>query len=150
MIRALLKQARPKQWVKNVLVFAAPGRRRARQLVVLSKALAVFVAFCMVEQRHLLLERHPRRRGDRQHPTKRNRPIASGSRCRWASRRWSGRCCCSVASRFAFVMDWHTGFVAVGYVVLTTLYSTVLKHVAVVDLVAVPPGSCCAPSPARW
>ena len=42
MIRALLKQARPKQWVKNALVFAAPGAAGVLDnWTSLSKALAV-------------------------------------------------------------------------------------------------------------
>ncbi|MBU6317122.1 MAG: decaprenyl-phosphate phosphoribosyltransferase, partial [Acidobacteria bacterium] len=40
----------------------------------------------------------------------------------------------------AFVVHWKLGVVVVGYVTLTTAYSTVLKHVAVVDLVAVAAG----------
>ena len=140
MIRALLKQARPKQWVKNALVFAAPGAAGVLDnWTSLSKALAVFVAFCMVSSGTYYWNDIHDVEADRQHPTKRNRPIASGSLPLGVAK-VVGTLLLLGGIAFAFVMDVHTGFVAVGYVVLTTLYSTVLKHVAVVDLVAVSAG----------
>ena len=48
MIRALLKEARPKQWTKNVLVFAAPGAAGVlSHSQPLSRALITFVALSM-------------------------------------------------------------------------------------------------------
>ena len=65
LVHGLVRTARPKQWMKNVLVFAAPGRgRRARRLAAswAGRCLA-FVAFCLAASGDLLLERRPRRRG---------------------------------------------------------------------------------------
>ena len=46
-LRSVLAEARPKQWSKNVLVFAAPGALGVlTEWDSLSKALVIFVAFC--------------------------------------------------------------------------------------------------------
>ena len=140
MIRAILKEARPKQWAKNTLVFAAPGAAGVLDnWTSLSMTLAVFVAFCMVSSGTYYWNDIHDVEADRQHPTKRNRPIANGS-VPIGIAKAIGSFLLVGGIAFAFALDVHTGIVLVGYVVLTTLYSTVLKHVAVIDLVAVAAG----------
>lgn len=73
------KTARPRQWVKNVLVFAAPFT--AEQITngnVLLDALIAFVAFSLVASSVYLINDAVDVEADRAHPTKRNRPIAAG------------------------------------------------------------------------
>jgi decaprenyl-phosphate phosphoribosyltransferase len=49
MIRSIIKEARPNQWTKNVLVFAAPGALGVlNQWEPLWKTIMMFVAFCLV------------------------------------------------------------------------------------------------------
>ncbi|RZS45142.1 decaprenyl-phosphate phosphoribosyltransferase [Herbihabitans rhizosphaerae] len=85
-ITGLIKTARPKQWVKNVLVLAAPFAALAREAdrdnvlqgsVVLDVAIA-FVAFCLAASAVYLINDAIDVEADRAHPTKRNRPIAAG------------------------------------------------------------------------
>lgn len=140
MIRALVIEARPRQWVKNVLVLAAPG---AAGLLDNSSAigstLLAFIAFCLVSSGTYYWNDIHDRHADARHPTKRHRPIASG------------RIPLPVAVVVAVVLllagiaiaaslNARTAVVVSTYVVLTTAYSTVLKHVAVVDLVVVAAG----------
>jgi decaprenyl-phosphate phosphoribosyltransferase len=75
----VLRTARPKQWVKNVLVFAAPfaASRLGDGDVLLNAALA-FVAFSLVASSVYLINDALDVEADRAHPTKRNRPIAAG------------------------------------------------------------------------
>ena len=47
MIAAVIREARPKQWLKNVLVFAAPAALGDLSADLVAKSLIVFVAFCM-------------------------------------------------------------------------------------------------------
>ena len=47
MIVAILREARPKQWLKNVLVFAAPAALGDVSLTLVSRSMIVFVAFCL-------------------------------------------------------------------------------------------------------
>lgn len=75
----VLRTARPKQWVKNVLVLLAPfsASRLGEGDVLLNAALA-FVAFSLVASSVYLINDAIDVEADRAHPTKRNRPIAAG------------------------------------------------------------------------
>jgi decaprenyl-phosphate phosphoribosyltransferase len=139
-IRGLLKEARPKQWAKNVLVFAAPGA--AGVLNHSSSAwrtVVAFVAFCMVSSGTYYWNDIHDVDADRRHPRKRLRPIAAGV-VPLGVAKVVGCALLAGGIALAFVPGWKLGVVAVGYVALTTSYSAALKHVAVVDLVAVAAG----------
>ncbi|GAB2653001.1 decaprenyl-phosphate phosphoribosyltransferase [Saccharopolyspora gloriosae] len=79
LVSGLIKELRPKQWVKNVLVLAAPFTAGAllQPSVVLDAALA-FVVFSMAASGIYFINDAIDVESDRQHPTKRNRPIAAG------------------------------------------------------------------------
>lgn len=87
LIVALLKALRPKQWIKNLLVFAGlvfTLNERWRLFSpemwdYLVRSLAAFALFCLVSSSVYLLNDVRDVEKDRQHPTKRNRPIASGA-----------------------------------------------------------------------
>ena len=75
----ILKAARPRQWIKNILLLA--GLFFSRQLTdpaSVLRALEGFVIFCMLSSSIYLLNDIIDREKDRLHPRKRNRPIASG------------------------------------------------------------------------
>jgi decaprenyl-phosphate phosphoribosyltransferase len=75
----LLRTARPRQWVKNILVLAAPFT--ASQITngeVLKDAGIAFVAFCLAASAVYFVNDAVDVEADRAHPTKRNRPIAAG------------------------------------------------------------------------
>ena len=78
-MNALIRTARPKQWTKNVLVFAAPGAAgvldEPRQLGLTCLA---FVAMCLASSGTYYWNDALDIESDREHPTKRFRPIASG------------------------------------------------------------------------
>lgn len=76
---APIRAMRPRQWVKNVLVLAAPIAAGAvLQPAVLVNTLWAFVAFCLVSASIYLINDVRDVDADRQHPTKRFRPIAAG------------------------------------------------------------------------
>ena len=79
MTPALFRQARPKQWVKNLLVFAAPG---AAGVIdngpSLWRTVVTFVAFCLASSGTYFWNDLFDMESDRNHPTKRHRPIAAG------------------------------------------------------------------------
>lgn len=140
MTRALFKQARPKQWVKNLLVFAAPGAGgELNQWPSLWRAIVAFIAFCLASSGTYfwndVLDVHH----DRKHPTKQHRPVASG-KIPLGLARIVGTFGLIGGIGLAATIRWQTSLVVAGYVVLTTMYSTVLKHIAVVDLIAVAAG----------
>ena len=76
---AHLRAMRPRQWVKNVLVFAAPvAAGRLLQPEVLANTLLAFVAFSLVSASIYLVNDVRDVESDRLHPKKRFRPIAAG------------------------------------------------------------------------
>lgn len=79
MIGALIKEARPKQWLKNVLVFAAPAALGDLSSSLVVKSLVVFVAFCMTASGTYFWNDIKDVESDRRHPKKKDRPIASGA-----------------------------------------------------------------------
>ena len=75
----LLKAMRPRQWVKNVLVFAAPfAAGRLFEAVVIPDVVLAFVAFSLAASGIYLVNDTRDVAADRAHPTKRHRPIAAG------------------------------------------------------------------------
>ena len=137
---APIRALRPRQWVKNFLVVLAPlaAGWLFRPEVLRGVALA-FVAFCLVSSAVYLLNDIRDVEEDRLHPKKRFRPIAAGELG------------VPVATVMALVLG--LGGLALGYVVDTglavtlgvyvviqILYSTVLKHLPVIDLAVVSSG----------
>lgn len=138
--RALLRSARPRQWVKNVLVVAAPG---AAGLLVSASAVIdtviAFVAFCLASSGTYLLNDARDVEEDRRHPRKRHRPVAAGAvPVRLAV--VVGATLIVGAVALSFLTGWPLALVVGGYVAMTTAYSVWLKHVVVVDLVIVAAG----------
>src|SRR2546423_7431326 len=78
-IKAAIRTARPKQWTKNVLVFAAPAAAGVLdQGGALLRTTGAFVAFCLAASGTYFLNDAMDAEADRLHPTKRHRPIAAG------------------------------------------------------------------------
>ena len=78
-VLAMVMALRPKQWLKNVLVFVAPAAAGTlHEGSVLTKALVAFAAFCMVASGLYLINDVRDVEADRQHPRKSRRPIAAG------------------------------------------------------------------------
>ncbi|HET6773026.1 MAG TPA: decaprenyl-phosphate phosphoribosyltransferase [Acidimicrobiales bacterium] len=136
----LVKLARPKQWAKNVLVFAAPaaaGVLDNRQYAI--DAAVAFVCFCLAASGTYYINDARDVEADRLHPRKRRRPVASGVvPVPVAYLGGIGLVAAGVA--LGFTINGALAATVGGYVALTTAYSSVLKHVAVVDLVAVAAG----------
>lgn len=78
----IIKAVRPRQWIKNLLVFAAPlaalGGGAHFSYDVLSKVAMAFVVFCMAASSIYLINDSRDVEADRAHPTKQFRPIAAG------------------------------------------------------------------------
>jgi decaprenyl-phosphate phosphoribosyltransferase len=83
LLSAVIKAMRPRQWVKNLLVFAAPlaalgGGVTFDYRDVLARVSIAFVVFCMASSSIYLVNDARDVEADREHPTKRFRPIAAG------------------------------------------------------------------------
>lgn len=135
-----LKLFRPKQWAKNVLVFAAPGAAgvlgEGKSLVLTALA---FACFCMAASGTYCWNDALDADEDRLHPTKCHRPIASGA-VGVRPAMLVGTLLLAGAIALSFVANWHLAVVIAGYIVLTIAYSAWLKHEPVVDIAAVAAG----------
>lgn len=137
---ALVLATRPRQWIKNLLVFTAPGAAGALdQGPVAVRVLLTFVAMCLASGSTYLVNDLVDLEADRRHPVKRHRPLASG-----AVPVPLGRLAAVVTGvgglALAFAVGTTTGLTVLAYMTLTLSYSAVWKHIAVVDLVAVASG----------
>jgi decaprenyl-phosphate phosphoribosyltransferase len=128
---------RPRQWVKNLLVLAAPlaAGRLFEPAVIKGTALA-FVAFCLISAAVYLVNDVRDVAEDRQHPTKRFRPIAAGE-LKPATALVLATVLGACGLALGFVVSMPLGITMVIYVSLQLLYSAYLKHLPVVDLAMV-------------
>ncbi len=138
---ALLRTARPKQWLKNLLVVAAPGA--AGVLTdpdqILRTAVA-FIALCLVASGTYFLNDALDIEADRGHPAKRNRPVASGQISVRLAKGMSVVLMLAGLGVAAPINHGQLVAVVAGYVAMTVSYSVWLKHEPVVDLGAVAAG----------
>jgi len=134
----LIKAARPRQWLKNVLVLAAPmaagvlGEPRS-----LLAALVVFVAFCLAASGSYLLNDASDVAADRLHARKRTRAVASGVVSVRLARVTGVLLMLLAPATAALTGTWKAPAVVAGYLALTLSYTLWLKHQEVVDLIAV-------------
>ncbi len=139
MIAAIIREARPKQWLKNVLVFAAPAALGDISTSLVTRSLVVFVAFCMTASGTYYWNDIKDVEADRRHPTKMHRPIASGA-VPLGVARVVGSVLLAGGPVAAFLVRPEAGGVVGLYAVLTIGYSVSWKHVPVVDLAIVASG----------
>src|SRR4051794_14056591 len=139
--RALVRTARPKQWVKNVLVFAAPAAAGVLdEGDVLLKTCVPFVAFCLAASGAYFLNDASDAAADRLHPTKRFRPVAAGELSVNQARVIGGIFIAAALLVAAPINDGKlTGLIA-AYLAVTISYSLWLKHEPVIDIAAVAAG----------
>ena len=133
--RSFLREARPKQWVKNVLVFAAPGAAGVlTEPDQLGRTLIAFAAFCLAASGTYFLNDAMDAEADRQHPTKRNRPIAAGL---ITTAQAKVTAVVLIVLGLAISAPLNNGrllAVVAAYVVVTVSYTLWLKHEPVLDL----------------
>jgi decaprenyl-phosphate phosphoribosyltransferase len=136
----VVRSLRPKQWVKNVLVFAAPvAAGMIDERSTLLHTLAAFACFCAAASATYLLNDALDIEADRRHPVKRHRPIAAGSVPVPLALTLAGLLLVlGVGGAFLTARDF--GITIVAYLVLTTAYTVRLKHLPVLDIVAVAAG----------
>jgi decaprenyl-phosphate phosphoribosyltransferase len=131
---ALLVALRPRQWLKNVLVFAAPlAAGYLFEPDVLVPSLLAFVAFCLLSSATYLVNDWRDVEADRTHPTKRNRPIAAGDLSPVIA---LAAAAVLAAAAFGIALWVSIGLfgVLLAYAVFTLSYSLLLKHEPVIEL----------------
>lgn len=148
MLRALLKAIRPKQWAKNAIVLAAvvfdrqlpnPFSATSHSAIPLMRCLAGVFIFCLLSSSVYLINDIMDIESDRNHPVKKNRPIASG------------KLPIPVAILTAVVLSLLSFFAAASlsmtffgivaaYFIINLLYSKWLKHIPLLDVLILASG----------
>ncbi len=140
MIVPLVTSLRPRQWTKNLLVFA--GLVFSQNLpdpALAGRVTLAFVVFCALSGSVYLINDVLDAERDRRHPQKRHRPVASG-RLRPALAMGVGVGLLLAACAAAFVLSFRFGLVATTYAVALGGYSVGLKHVIILDALIVAGG----------
>ena len=140
MIKALVKTMRPKQWTKNVLIFAAlVFDRQLFQIEPFLYTMAGFILLCLTSSTIYLINDIADIEQDRQHPKKKDRPLASGA--------LSVRVAATSALIFglisiltSFYLNAGFGTIIFIYLIINLFYSFWLKHIPILDVLLVASG----------
>lgn len=136
----LFASLRPEQWTKNLLVLAGVvfGGRLLEPSAV-GIAAAAFAIFCALSGAMYLFNDVADRDADRNHPLKRERPIASG-RLATSTAIAAGVVVGTAGLALAFSIGTEFGLIAATYVGALLLYSVALKHVVILDVLMIAAG----------
>jgi 4-hydroxybenzoate polyprenyltransferase len=136
MLLALLKSMRPKQWPKNALVFVAlVFDRQLTNPVAFLHTLAGFILFCLISSAVYIINDVMDIEADRNHPTKRLRPIASGKLPLPVARLAVG-VLLIVVLPLAYLLSPYFAVIVLVYFLLNLAYSVYLKHIPILDVFA--------------
>lgn len=138
-LRSHLKALRPKQWTKNLVVFAAPLFAFEISAKSLLGGLLAFCLFCAASSSFYLLNDIFDVKSDRQHPVKCKRPIASG-----AVAIPTAIAIAATLLTIALVIGWWNspglGLAILSYALLQVAYNLRLKHTVILDVIAISSG----------
>jgi 4-hydroxybenzoate polyprenyltransferase len=140
MLKGLVISARPSQWVKNLIIFAALIFAKEYEIPEkIGLAVLTFAAFCLGTSAVYLFNDVLDRNNDKKHPLKSKRPIASGK--------------VSIGAAFAlavflllgglilaFLVNIDTFFTLLLYVVINIAYTLYLKHLVIIDVMTISAG----------
>jgi 4-hydroxybenzoate polyprenyltransferase len=133
-LRAAIKTGRPKEWIKNVFVFAGllfSGKFNQPHDVVLS--VVTFVSFCLISSAGYFVNDLIDVELDRKHPKKRFRPLAAGELSE-STAKAIAPVLAVIAIAIAFLVNWQVGLMVVGYGVAQVAYSLGLKQIVIIDV----------------
>ena len=137
MLRNLISLARPSQWIKNGVVLAAlVFGGEIGQVDPVERALLAMIVFCFLSSAVYTFNDLMDREQDRQHPLKKDRPLASGAVS-------TGQAVgflivlLALSGVGAWYLGQSFGIVAGAYLVLNLLYSTALKNVVILDVMSI-------------
>jgi 4-hydroxybenzoate polyprenyltransferase len=140
MIKAIIKTMRPKQWSKNVAVFAAlVFDRQLTNWNSLLNATAGFFIFCLISSAVYIINDIVDVDADRQHPDKKFRPIASG-KLPIPTAIVLVFVLILISFPAAFFLSPMFAAIGIGYFVMNLAYSFGLKHVSLVDVLIIAAG----------
>jgi 4-hydroxybenzoate polyprenyltransferase len=139
-LTGLIKTMRPKQWIKNIFVFAPlVFDKKLLTLDYLAQTVAGFVLLCVVSGTVYIINDAVDADKDRQHPRKRERPIASGKVSVGVAVTLA-IILLLVTLPLAFLLDPIFGAITSGYLLIQVAYSFWLKNTVIIDVMIIAAG----------
>ena len=137
MLRALIKSMRPRQWTKNLVIFAAlVFDGQLFSIPAFLRTFVGFIIFCLLSGVVYIINDLADIEADRKHPVKRNRPIAAG--------KLSSKAAVTAVVillllliPISFFLSIEFGWIALGYMLLNLAYSKWLKHIPLLDVLMI-------------
>ena len=131
---------RPRQWSKNLILFAALiFSQSLSHTTMLRDTIIAFIIFCLLSGTVYILNDLIDLEQDRNHPKKSKRPLASG-KLKPSAAIISGIIFVPLSLIGAFYLNTNFAWIALGYFILQIAYSTLLKHLVILDVLAVSAG----------
>jgi len=140
MLTALLKTMRPRHWTKNAFIFAAlVFDGKLFHLPDFLRTLAGFGLFCLISSAVYIFNDLFDLEADRQHPVKRDRPLASGKLAVPVAIA-AGSILTFVTLALGYWLAWQFDLVLLVYFAMILAYSKWLKHVPILDVLILAAG----------
>lgn len=140
----LLREMRPRQWTKNIVIFAAfffalGDKHQHINPLLFWVVAAAMVLFSIASSGVYIFNDILDVNLDRAHPTKYLRPVAAGTipiPLAWLM----ALVCAAIGLAGSWLLSFSFGLVVIGYVLLQVVYTLWLKHLALVDVVVIATG----------
>jgi 4-hydroxybenzoate polyprenyltransferase len=152
MLRSIIKTMRPRQWAKNAVVMAALvfDRQLPDPEILFSKgqlhpiqpllhSFSAFILFCLLSSAVYIINDIVDIESDRNHPTKKKRPIASGTLS--ISVAWiSASIITLITLAIAFRLSFGFFLISLAYFIINLAYTNWLKHIPLIDVLVIASG----------
>ncbi len=140
MLKTLLKIMRPRQWVKNVIVFfALVFDKQLFHYQAALRTLAGFILFCLISSAVYIFNDIADVESDRQHPKKKFRPLAAGELSLGAAR-GLGIALLLIVLPLAYWLTPAFAAVLCVYFLMMIFYTSRLKHIPILDVMILAAG----------
>ncbi|MCX7796906.1 MAG: decaprenyl-phosphate phosphoribosyltransferase [bacterium] len=137
----VVKSLRPKQWIKNLLVFAGlVFSQNLFNLEAFLTTICAFFIFCLVSGSIYILNDIVDLPFDRANPLKAKRPLASG-KLKITHAKLAVFILAPIALLFAYLLDYQFLLVVLLYIILQVFYSFYLKNIPIIDILVIALGS---------
>ncbi|MDD5469062.1 MAG: decaprenyl-phosphate phosphoribosyltransferase [Anaerolineales bacterium] len=138
-LKALLTTMRPRQWIKNTIIFAAlvfDRQFNPSHVPEILRTTAGFIIFCLLSGLVYILNDLADAEADRTHPQKRLRPIASGELPQGTAL-GAAITLTLILALAAYLLSPKFALVALGYFLLNLAYSKKIKHIPLLDVLTI-------------
>lgn len=140
MSKALVKLCRPHHYIKNTFVFIGVLFAHQWEISMLLMALWAFIAFSLTASAVYILNDLIDIEADRAHPTKCQRPLASGAVSTTLAKKWLAGLMLTAIAPSLILGYWQLALLLLTYIGMNIAYSLRLKHIVLLDVFIISTG----------